>query len=192
MSPDQTPDVERRHTRRGFLAAGAGTAAAIYLTACGSSGSSSGGSSSSAAGGGSSTTASGPVTLNNLFQQQAGYSASDLAGMTNAFEKANPNIKVNNTLVAYEALHDKIVAAAPAGTYDVVLGDCIWPAEFGSKKIVADITDRVKTLPDAKIFPGALAMADYQDHYYGMPWILDTKYPLRQRQDAQEGGRLHV
>ena len=56
--------------------------------------------------------------------------------MTAAFEKANPNIKVNNTLVAYEALHDKIVAAAPAGTYDVVLGDCIWPAEFGSKKIV--------------------------------------------------------
>ena len=44
-------------------------------------------------------------------------------------------VKVNNTLVAYEALHDKIVAAAPAGTYDVVLGDCIWPAEFGSKGI---------------------------------------------------------
>ena len=35
--------------------------------------------------------------------------------MTKAFEKANPNIKVNNTLVAYEALHDKIVAAAPPG-----------------------------------------------------------------------------
>ena len=35
--------------------------------------------------------------------------------MTAAFEKAHPNMKVNNTLVAYEALHDKIVAAAPAG-----------------------------------------------------------------------------
>ena len=82
----------------------------------------------------------GTVTLNNLFQQQAGYSANDLAGMTAKFEKAYPNIKVNNTLVAYEALHDKIVAAAPAGTYDVVLGDCIWPAEFGSKGIVKDLT----------------------------------------------------
>jgi multiple sugar transport system substrate-binding protein len=184
MNPDQTPDTERRQsTRRGFLAAGAGTAASIYLAACGGSSGGGGGSSTTSGGGAASSTAasssssaSAKVTLNNLFQQQAGYSASDLAGMTRAFERTNPNIKVNNTLVAYEALHDKIVAAAPAGTYDVVLGDCIWPAEFGSKKIVADITDKVKTLPVSKIFPGALAMADYQSHYYGMPWILDTKY----------------
>ena len=116
------------------------------------------------------------VTLNNLFQQQAGYSAADLAGMTAAFEKANPHIKVNNTLVAYEALHDKIVAAAPAGTYDVVLGEAIWPAEFGSKGIVKDITSLVNTLPTSQIFPGALVMADYKNKYYGVPWILDTKY----------------
>jgi multiple sugar transport system substrate-binding protein len=147
----------------------------LYLAACGGSSSSSSSKSSagsSASGGG----AAKKVQLNNLFQQQAGYSAQDLAGMTSAFEKANPNIKVNNTLVAYEALHDKIVAAAPAGTYDVVLGDCIWPAEFGSKQIVTDISDRVKALPTGQIFPGALAMADYQGKYYGMPWILDTKY----------------
>jgi len=96
--------------------------------------------------------------------------------MTKLFEAANPNIKVNNTLVAYEALHDKIVAAAPAGTYDVVLGDCIWPAEFGSKGIVKDISSEVSTLPTSQIFPGALVMADYRGKYYGMPWILDTKY----------------
>ncbi len=96
--------------------------------------------------------------------------------MTKLFEQANPNIKVNNTLVSYEALHDKIVAAAPAGTYDVVLGDCIWPAEFGSKGIVKDISSNVKSLPTEQIFPGALVMADYKSKYYGMPWILDTKY----------------
>ena len=96
--------------------------------------------------------------------------------MTKLFEQANPNIKVNNTLVAYEALHDKIVAAAPAGTYDVVLGDCIWPAEFGSKGIVKDISSDVNSLPTSQIFPGALVMADYKSKYYGMPWILDTKY----------------
>jgi multiple sugar transport system substrate-binding protein len=116
------------------------------------------------------------VTLNNLFQQQAGYSASDLAGMTKAFEAANPNIMVNNTLVAYEALHDKIVAAAPAGTYDVVLGDVIWPPEFGSKGIVNDISGKVNSLATGQIFPGALVMANYRNKYYGMPWILDTKY----------------
>src|SRR5690349_14135390 len=168
MGSDQSHTQKGSYTRRRFISTGFTGSAALYLAACG--GSSSSSSSSAAA------TSSGNVTLNNLFQQQAGYSASDLAGMTAAFEKANPNIKVNNTLVAYEALHDKIVSAAPAGTYDVVLGDVIWPPEFGSKGIVKDITDLVNTLPISQIFPGALVMAKYQNKFYGMPWILDTKY----------------
>ncbi len=160
MGPEPKQTEERRYSRRSFITTSASASAALYLAACG----------------GSSGSSGGRVTLNNLFQQQAGYSASDLAGMTAAFEKANPNIKVNNTLVAYEALHDKIVAAAPAGTYDVVLGDVIWPAEFGSKGIVKDITGLVSSEPTKQIFPGALAMANYKSKYYGMPWILDTKY----------------
>src|SRR5262245_3733495 len=149
-------------SRRAFLGAGAAGGAALLLGACGGSDSGSGG---------------GNVTINALHQQQAGYSAQDIAGMTAAFEKAHPNIKVKNTLVAYEALHDKIVAAAPAGSFDVVLMDCIWPAEFGSKHIVADITDRVNTLQGRDdIFPGAIQTALYKGKYYGMPWLLDTKY----------------
>lgn len=165
MLPEQM-----RTTRRGFITTTASAGMAMWVAACG------GGSSSSSSAAKSANGSGGTVTLNNLFQQQAGYSAADLAGMTQKFEAAYPHIKVNNTLVAYEALHDKIVAAAPAGTYDVVLGDCIWPAEFGSKGIVKDISDRVKTLPTSQIFPGALVMADYRSKYYGMPWILDTKY----------------
>src|SRR5438132_9641664 len=144
MDAEQTQADKRNHTRRSFITAGASASAAIYLAACG------GSSKPSAASGGG---GGGAVTLNNLFQQQAGYSASDLAGMTAAFEKAYPHIKVNNTLVAYEALHDKIFSAAPAGTYDVVLGDVIWPPEFGSKGIVKDITSLVNTLPISQIFP---------------------------------------
>ncbi|HET7050948.1 MAG TPA: extracellular solute-binding protein [Solirubrobacteraceae bacterium] len=168
MGLDQSHTQDRSYTRRRFISAGVSGSAALYLAACG--GSSSSSSSSAAA------TTSGNVTLNNLFQQQAGYSAQDLAGMTAAFEKAHPNIKVNNTLVTYDALHDKIVSAAPAGTYDVVLGDVIWPAEFGSKGIVKDISSLVATQPTSQIFPGALVMARYNGKYYGMPWILDTKY----------------
>jgi multiple sugar transport system substrate-binding protein len=169
-------DDERRLTRRDFLSTAAVSSAALYMAACGSSSS-------------SSTTSGGKVTLNNLFQQQAGYSAGDLAGMTTAFEKAYPNIKVNNTLVAYEALHDKIVAAAPAGTYDVVLGDCIWPAEFGSKGIVKDITSLVQALPIGQIFPGAIQMAQYQGKYFGMPWILDTKYTYANTAMLKKAGK---
>jgi multiple sugar transport system substrate-binding protein len=162
--------------RRKFLTAGASSALAVYLAACG-------GSKKKAAG-----TSGGVVTLNNLFQQQAGYSPGDLSGMTAAFERANPHIKVNNTLVAYDALHDKIVSAAPAGTYDVVLGDCIWPAEFGSRGIVKDLTSLVQTLPVNQIFPGAIQMALYKGKYYGMPWILDTKYLFANKKMLSQAG----
>ena len=58
----------------------------------------------------------------------------------------------------------------------MVLGDVIWPAEFGSKGIVKDISSLVSSLPTNEIFPGALVMARFNNKYYGMPWILDTKY----------------
>jgi multiple sugar transport system substrate-binding protein len=170
------PGEQKRTTRRGFITTTTSAGMALYLAACGGSSSSSSSSTTAASSSAPAASSGGTVTLNNLFQQQAGYSASDLAGMTKLFEQANPHIKVNNTLVAYEALHDKIVAAAPAGTYDVVLGDCIWPAEFGSKGIVKDISSDVNSLPTSQIFPGALVMANYKSKYYGMPWILDTKY----------------
>ena len=145
-------------SRRDFLKVGGGLAGAAFLAACSKGG-----------GGGSST-------LNALFMQQAAYSTTDVQNMTKAFMKANPNMKVNTTFVSYDALHDKIVAAAPAGTFDVVLMDVIWPPEFGSKHEVVDVTDRYPSSWQGKIFPGALETATYKGRYYGVPWILDTKY----------------
>src|SRR3954454_1374255 len=85
------------------------------------------------------------VTLNALFMKQAAYSEDDIRAMTADFEKANAGIKVNLEFVPYEALHDKIVAAQGAGSsgYDVVLFDVIWPAEFGSKGFLQDVTARI-------------------------------------------------
>ncbi|QWZ10129.1 extracellular solute-binding protein [Nocardioides panacis] len=74
--------------------------------------------------------------------KQAGYSESDVRQMISSFEKDNPKIKVKPTFVSYEALHDKIVTSAAAGTYDVELIDVIWPAEFASKGLIADVTKR--------------------------------------------------
>ncbi|MGH3319006.1 MAG: extracellular solute-binding protein [Streptosporangiaceae bacterium] len=156
-------DQRATYTRRGFIgfsmAAGAGTA----LAGCGG-----------GAGGGSGSAASGSVSA--LFMKQAGYSASDVRGMTDDFEKAKSKINVKPTFVAYEALHDKIVAAAPAGTYDVVLIDVIWPAEFGAKHLVEDVTKRFPASWNHEILGGALKTARYKSRYYGVPWILDTKY----------------
>lgn len=119
---------------------------------------------------------SGKGSLQALFMQQAGYSTKDVNAMIAAFHGANPDIKVTPTFVTYEALHDKIVAAAVAGTYDVVLIDVIWPAEFGSKNIVADITSRYPADWKTKMLGGAFATAEYKDKQYGVPWGMDTKF----------------
>ena len=137
MSTAEGTEGPRRLSRREFLGLGAAGTGLLLLGGCG--GGESGGSG----------------TLNALFMKQAAYSDTDVKSMTEQFQKQNPGIKVNLTFVAYEALHDKIVAAAPAGTYDTVLVDVIWPAEFASKKMIVDITDRFPESERSKIFAGA-------------------------------------
>jgi multiple sugar transport system substrate-binding protein len=151
--------------RRKFLGVTAGAGAGLALSACGIGG-----------GGQSGKEGSGGGTINALFMQQAGYGEGDVRAMTSEFERANTGIKVTPTFVSYEALHDKIVAAAPAGTYDVVLMDVIWPAEFGTKRIVADVTTKYPASWTQDMLGGALQTAQYDDRFYGVPWILDTKY----------------
>lgn len=162
-------------TRRAFLKVSGAAAGVAALAACSNEKSPSKGGAASG-------------TINALFMQQAAYSTADIQGMTKAFQQANPGVKVTPTFVAYEALHDKIVAAAPAGTYDVVLMDVIWPAEFGSKHEVIDVTDRIPSGWKTTIFPGALQTAEYQGRFYGVPWILDTKYLFYNKNMLKKAG----
>jgi len=154
-------------SRRTVLVGGLGAGATMLLAACG------GVTGTSTKKG---SNGNGTGTINALFMQQAGYSTTDVAQMVKAFEAKNPKIKVKTTFVTYDALHDKIVTAAAAHTYDVVLIDVIWPAEFATKNIVADVTDRYPASWQQTMLGGALGTAKYQDKYYGVPWGLDTKF----------------
>ena len=156
--------LQARPTRRTFLAVGGALGLGTLLAACG------------AGNGGQGSSGSGKGHIRALFMKQAGYSEDNIHAMTASFQKANPDITVTPDFVSYEALHDKIVAAAPAGTYDVVLIDVIWPAEFGTKHIVADVTSKWPSSWKQKMLPGAVATPQYQGKFYGVPWILDTKY----------------
>jgi multiple sugar transport system substrate-binding protein len=128
------------------------------------------------------------VTLNALFMKQAGYSQQDVEAITNAFMKANPNIKVNLTFVAYEELEPKILAAASSGGYDVVLGDCIWPAQFAQAGLVKDVTSRVQKLDLNNIFKGAIDSITYKGKYYGIPWLNDVKYMFYNKKMLAKAG----
>ena len=160
---DADPDRSAAWTRRKFLGTVALTGVGASLAGCGVTA-------------GDGDKGDGTGTINALFMKQAGYSEDDIKAMTAAFQKANPKIKVTPSFVAYEALHDKIVAAAPAGTYDVVLIDVIWPPEFGEKKMITDVTSKYPADWKSGMLDGALKTAVYEDKFYGVPWILDTKY----------------
>ena len=128
------------------------------------------------------------VTLNALFMKQAGYSEDDVNAMTSEFEKANPNIKVNLTYVAYEELEPKILTAAKSGGYDVILGDCIWPAQFAQAGMVLDLTSKVSKLDLKDIYKGALDSVTYKGKYYGLPWLNDVKYLYYNKKMLSDAG----
>jgi multiple sugar transport system substrate-binding protein len=151
--------------RRALAGLGLAAAAALALSACSVTG----------AGTSSGGEGDGTGTINALFMKQAGYSESDVNAMIKGFEAKNPKITVKPTFVAYEALHDKIVTSAPAGTYDVVHLDVIWPAEFASKNIITDVTKRFPDSWKSDMLGGALSSAEYKGKYYGVPWGPSTK-----------------
>jgi multiple sugar transport system substrate-binding protein len=80
--------------------------------------------------------------------------------------------------VGYDALHDKIVTdqVGGSGSYDIVLMDTPWPAEFVKAGIVTDITDKIPADFKSGVFDSAWTAAAYQGKYYGVPWINDSKF----------------
>ncbi|MEA4944307.1 MAG: extracellular solute-binding protein [Propionicimonas sp.] len=151
--------------RRTWLAGLTAAMAATVLVGC-----------STTAPGTSAPAGGGTTEINALFMKQAGYSEEQINEMLDAFTKANPTIKVNPTYVAYEALHDKIVTSAPAGTYDVVLIDVIWPAEFAKNGIVLDVTDKYPAEWKDQMLGGAYSTAQYDGKFWGVPWGPSTKF----------------
>jgi len=155
--------------QRSALRTGGATALALAtvtsLAACSVTG---GGSDSGAAG-------SNSGTINVLMMKQAGYDESDVSKIIAGFEKKYPDIKVKTTWVPYEALHDKIVTSAPAGTYDAVLTDVIWTSEFAKKGLIKDVSSEIPSDWKTDMLGGALSTAEVDGAFYGAPWAPSTK-----------------
>lgn len=154
-----------RVSRRTLLT-GMGGAAAFGASACGVTGSKSPSSNGSESNDG---------TVNALFMKQAGYSEKQYHKMLSTFEDKHHNINVKPSFVSYEALHDKIVSSASSGSYDIVLVDVIWTAEFAAKHLLKDITDKVPNSWHDEMFPGVLKTGKYKKKYYGIPSGPSTK-----------------
>lgn len=127
--------------------------------------------------------------INALFMAQAAYSEADVRAMTEAFTKANPDVSVNLEFVPYEGLHDKtVLAQGSGGGYDVVLFDVIWPAEYASNNVLVDVSGKITDDMKSGVLPGAWTTVQYDGKYYGMPWILDTKYLFYNKEILEKAG----
>lgn len=177
-----------RHRRAG-IAGRLGALAMVAVLAGACSGSGASGAPASAGGSGASASAE-PITLHALFMKQAAYSDVDIQAMTKAFTDKNPNITIVPDFVAYESLHDKTVTdqVGGQGTYDLVLIDTPWPAEFAKAGIVRDITDKIPADFRSGVFDSAWTAATYQGKTYGVPWINDSKFFFYNKKMLSDAG----
>jgi multiple sugar transport system substrate-binding protein len=120
----------------------------------------------------------GGVVIHVLTMDQAGLKPAEIDQIAREFEALNPDIKVSMEYVGYDYVHDKIVtgmAATPPG-YDAAMIDVIWPDEFIKAGYLLDVTNRVTADMKANMFPASWNGVTRNGKIYGMPWLMDVKY----------------
>ncbi len=131
-----------------------------------------------------------PVTIHVLTMDQAGLKPAEIDQIARDFEAQNPDIKVVMEYVGYDFVHDKVVtgmAANPPG-YDAAMLDVIWPDEFIKAGYLLDVTDRVTPDMKAGVFPAAWNGVARNGKVYGMPWLMDVKYFMYNKDMLQQAG----
>ena len=129
------------------------------------------------------------VELRFLGMAQAAYSEENVNDMTADFMAAHPNIKVETEFVPYEDLRNKTMLAYGSNNpYDVTLVDDIWFAEYASKGMIADITDKVPQEYKDGVLGGGWNFVTKGGKIVGLPWFLDTMYLFYNKTMLAEAG----
>ncbi|GAA2225651.1 sugar ABC transporter substrate-binding protein [Herbiconiux moechotypicola] len=149
----------RRHTTL-LVAMTAVAATAIGLSGCSSSGSDSG-----------TGEASGTISVWTRDSQ-----ASFMNKLADEFNATHDDLKVEVTLVPAADFVQKFGTAAAGGNApDVASMDLVYAPYFASAGALADITDRVDTLPYAgDMSPGHTAQGQYEGKTYALPFTGDV------------------
>ena len=134
--------------------------------------------------------ASGPVTIHILTQDQAGIKPAEVDQIAADFMAKNPDIKVVMEYVGYDFIHDKIVTgmAAKPPAYDASMIDVIWPDEFVKAGYLLDVTSRITPEMRSGIFPSAWNGVTRNGKVYGMPWLMDVKYFMYNKDMLAQAG----
>src|SRR5512143_3923944 len=134
--------------------------------------------------------AAGPVTIHMLTMDQAGLKPAEIDQIARDFEAKNPDIKVSMEYVSYDNVHDKIVTgmAAKPPAYDAAMLDVIWPDEFIKAGYLLDVTDRVTPEMKSGMFPASWNGVTRNGKVYGMPWLMDVKYFMYNKDMLSKAG----
>lgn len=132
----------------------------------------------------------GPVTIHVLTMDQAGLKPAEIDKIVSDFEAQNPDIKVVMEYVGYDYVHDKIVTgmAAKPPAYDAAMIDVIWPDEFIKAGYLLDVTSRVTDDMKTNMFPASWNGVTRNGKIYGMPWLMDVKYFMYNKDILQKAG----
>ena len=132
----------------------------------------------------------GPVTIHILTMDQAGLKPAEIDQIARDFEAKNPDIKVVMEYVGYDFVHDKIVTgmAAKPPSYDAAMLDVIWPDEFIKAGYLLDVTSRITSDMKTNMFPAAFNGVTRNGKVYGMPWLMDVKYFMYNKDMLQKAG----
>ncbi|HVM73175.1 MAG TPA: extracellular solute-binding protein [Anaerolineales bacterium] len=132
----------------------------------------------------------GPVTIHVLTMDQAGLKPAEIDQIARDFEAKNPDIKVKMEYLGYDYIHDKIVTgmAAKPPAYDAAMIDVIWPDEFIKAGYLLDVTNRVTADMKANMFPASWNGVTRNGKIYGMPWLMDVKYFMYNKDMLQKAG----
>ncbi|GAA1352394.1 sugar ABC transporter substrate-binding protein [Streptomyces beijiangensis] len=148
-----------------------GIASALTLTACGSSG-------------GADVAADKKQTLSVWAMGAEGEKLGDVA---KAYNKANPNITIKVTPVGWDVAHQKLVAAAAAGTLpDVAQMGGSYMGEFADMGVLEPVD--TKTFKQGDFFPAAWSQGVVDSTAYGVPWYVDTRVLYYRTDLAQKAG----
>lgn len=169
---------------RSFALLAAATAVAVALTGCSSSKNSSSGG-----------TAAKPVTLTFWGTYGNGGNKTQTDALSQsiipAFEKANPNIKINYVDIPYDSMLQKLTTSAAGGELpDLVRSDIGWVPKLAALHVFAQLDGKMAGFDklSADNYPGSLATNKYNGHYYGLPLDTNTRVLISNPAALQSAG----
>ncbi|MDN4597193.1 extracellular solute-binding protein [Leifsonia virtsii] len=108
-----------------------------------------------------------------------------------AFEKANPDIKVDYVDIPYDSLLQKLTTSAAGGSLpDLVRSDIGWVPQLAQLGVLTPLSDSMSDFGKLSkaVYPGTLSTNRYDGKYYGLPLDTNTRVLITSQKALDTAG----